>query len=80
MSGAHLEVEIASAENSKELKKKNPMGDQLPLLETDEGVCIAESLAICKYLAKVGPDGAGLMGSTAMQKVKVEQWLSFAFS
>ena len=75
-----MEVEIASAENSKELKKKNPMGDQLPLLETDEGVCIAESLAICKYLAKIGPDGAGLMGATAMQKVKVEQWLSFAFS
>ena len=49
-------------------------------METDEGVTIAESLAICKYLAKVGPDGAGLMGSTAMEKVKVEQWLSFAFS
>ena len=83
MAGVALEIVIADSEvtSSKEYKNKNITGS-LPLLETDEegNPTIAESLAICKYLVQVGPNGAGLLGNTPMERVKVEQWLSFAFS
>ena len=76
MAGATVEVVIAddTITSSKEYKIKNITGS-LPMLETEEGATITEALAICKYLAKVGPNGAGLLGSTPMEKVRVEQWL-----
>ena len=43
------------------------------MLETAEGAAtITDSIAICKYLAKVGPEGRDLMGATPMEKIKVE--------
>ena len=81
LAGVNVEVCLADDEitSTKEYKLKNITG-ALPMLETEEGAAIADSLAICKYLANVGPNGAGLLGSTAMEKVKVTQWLSIAFS
>ena len=67
-SGAALEVVIAdeTLRASKDFKKLNSTG-VLPLLETADG-SIGETLAICKYLARVGPEGTGLLGTTPLEK------------
>ena len=74
-----LVIADETVKSDKAYKQKNVTGS-LPLLECDDGSTIGESLAICKYLARVGPDGAGLLGGSALERVQVEQWLSIAYS
>ena len=50
------EVDINNAVNrTPEFRKKNPMGT-LPVLELDDGTCIAESVAICRYFEELQPN------------------------
>jgi len=47
-----------------------------PLLETDEGVLITESPAICLYLAASG-SAPFLMGVSPQEQAQVDQWVLF---
>ncbi len=51
---------------------KNSLG-KMPVLELDDGTCIAESGAICRYLEEIHPEPV-LMGSTAVERAQVEMW------
>ena len=45
-----IPIDMMSGENkTEEYLAKNPLG-RMPLLELDDGTCIAESIAICRYL------------------------------
>ena len=67
------QVDIAKAENRKPpFLAKNPMG-VLPVLELDDGTCIAESVAICRYFEEMQPEPA-LMGTDARDRAIVEMW------
>jgi glutathione S-transferase len=67
------EVDIANAVNrGPEFRKKNPMGT-VPVLELDDGTCIAESVAICRYFEELHPNPP-LMGLDARDKAMVEMW------
>ena len=67
------EVDINNAVNrSPEFRKKNPMGT-LPVLELDDGTCIAESVAICRYFEELQPHPP-LMGIDARDRAIVEMW------
>ncbi|HKA53911.1 MAG TPA: glutathione S-transferase family protein [Candidatus Binatia bacterium] len=67
------EVDIVKAVNrSPEFRKKNPMGT-VPVLELDDGTCIAESVAICRYFEETQPDPP-LMGVDARDRAVVEMW------
>jgi len=67
------EVDIANAVNrGPEFRKKNPMGT-VPVLELDDGTCIAESVAICRYFEELHPNPP-LMGLDARDKAIVEMW------
>lgn len=52
--------------------KMNPMG-QIPLLETDEGCYIAESVAICRYFEALQPE-PHLFGVTPLDIATIEMW------
>ena len=52
--------------------KKNPMGG-LPVLELDDGSCIAESLVICEYFEDKKPDPP-LLGRTAEERANTRMW------
>ena len=66
-------VDIVTAQNrSPEFRKKNPMG-VLPVLELDDGTCIAESVAICRYFEEIHPNPP-LMGVDARDRALVEMW------
>ena len=51
---------------------KNSLG-RMPLLELEDGTCIAESMAICSYLEQLHPDPP-LLGRDALDQAIVEMW------
>ena len=67
------QVDIVKADNrAPEFRRKNPFGT-LPVLELDDGTCIAESIAICRYFEETHPDPP-LMGTDARDRALVEMW------
>jgi glutathione S-transferase len=67
------QVDIAKAENRQPpFLAKNPMGG-VPVLELDDGTCISESVAICRYFEESQPEPP-LMGRDARDKALVEMW------
>ena len=67
------QVDIGKAENREPaFVAKNPMGT-VPVLELDDGTCIAESMAICRYFEETNPEPP-LMGVDAQDKAVVEMW------
>jgi glutathione S-transferase len=50
----------------------NPL-NAVPVLELDDGTCIAESVAICRYIEELHPEPP-LMGTDAKDKAIVEMW------
>jgi len=66
-------VDIGKAENRQpEFLARNPMGG-VPVLELDDGTCIAESVAICRYFEELQPEPP-LMGTDARDRAIVEMW------
>ena len=51
---------------------KNPFGT-IPVLELDDGTCISESVAICRYFEEEHPQPP-LFGRTSREKAEVEMW------
>ncbi|HTO09836.1 MAG TPA: glutathione S-transferase family protein [Myxococcota bacterium] len=67
------EVDIFARDNRKPpFLAKNPLGG-IPVLELDDGTCIAESVAICRYLEGLHPKPA-LFGETPLQEATIEMW------
>ena len=66
------ELELHRANRTPEFRKKNPLGT-LPVLELDDGSCIAESIAICRYFEELRPHPA-LFGATREERADVEMW------
>lgn len=60
------------ANRTEEFKKKNSL-QQIPVLELDDGTCIAETLAICRYFEVQNPEPP-LFGRTALEQAQVEMW------
>lgn len=61
--GGHKEASFTS---------KNPVA-KVPVLELDDGTCISESVAICRYFEEQHPEPP-LMGVDAKDKAIVEMW------
>jgi glutathione S-transferase len=68
-----VNVDIARAENRQPpFLAKNPMGG-LPVLELDDGTCLAETVAICRYFEESQPEPP-LMGVGPKGRALVEMW------
>jgi len=66
-------MDIGKAENRQPpFLAKNPLGG-LPVLELDDGTCIAESVAICRYFEETQPQPP-LLGTDAKDRALVEMW------
>ena len=67
------DVDIGKAINRQpEFRKKNPMAG-VPVLELDDGTCIAESVAICRYFEELHPE-PNLFGVGAKERAQVDMW------
>ncbi|GAA0859579.1 glutathione S-transferase [Aliiglaciecola litoralis] len=69
----YVQLDLQKGENmTPEMRAKNPIG-KVPVLELDDGTCIGESVAICRYFEVLHPEPL-LMGETALQQAKIEMW------
>lgn len=69
----YQEVDIAAGDNlTPEMRAKNPT-TKVPFLELDDGTCIGETVAICRYFEEIKSENP-LMGRTALEKAQVEMW------
>ena len=67
------QVDLMTGQNrTPEFLAKNPSGG-LPVLQLDDGSCLAESVAICRYLESIHPEPR-LMGVDARDQAMVEMW------
>ncbi|GAB4439635.1 MAG: glutathione S-transferase [Rhodocyclaceae bacterium] len=68
-----VQVDLRAGEQLGEaFRAKNPRCT-VPVLELDDGSCLAETVAICDYLESVYPEPP-LMGRTPKQRALVLQW------
>ena len=68
-----VEVDLAGRENFEpDFLAKNPLA-RVPVLELDDGTCLCESIAICRYLEELHPEPP-LFGVDAQDKALVEMW------
>ncbi|MCG8517537.1 MAG: glutathione S-transferase family protein [Pseudomonadales bacterium] len=68
------ELDLQGGDNlTPEFAAKNPM-KKVPVLELDDGTCIAETMAICRYFEELHPESP-LMGRDPLEKAHIEQWL-----
>lgn len=56
-----------------EFLAKNSLG-QIPVLELDDGTCIAETISICRYLEETQP-GPLLFGETPLERAMIDMWI-----
>ncbi|MCP4750421.1 MAG: glutathione S-transferase [Proteobacteria bacterium] len=68
-----VEMDLQKGDNlSDEYRKKN-MFAKVPTLELDDGTCIAETIAICRYFEELQPEPC-LFGGTPLEKATIEMW------
>lgn len=68
----HTDI-VKREQKTPEFLAKNPIGS-IPVLELDDGTCISESVAICRYFEELHPQPP-LFGTTPLQKATIEMWL-----
>ena len=66
-------IDILGGENRRSpYLERNPLG-QTPMLELEDGACIAETAAICEYLEELYPEPA-LIGATPETRANTRMW------
>jgi glutathione S-transferase len=67
------EVDILAGQNrTPEFLAKNSSG-AVPVLELDDGSCLSESVAICRYLEGLQPE-PNLLGRDLREQAEIERW------
>jgi glutathione S-transferase len=68
-----IPIDIAKKEHlTPEFTRINPMR-RLPVLELDDGIALAETIAICRYLESLHPEPA-LFGRDPKEQGQIEMW------
>ena len=68
-----VELALHRDNRTPEFREKNRLST-LPVLELDDGTCIAESIAICRYFEALHPEPP-LFGTTPVEIARVEMWM-----
>jgi glutathione S-transferase len=67
-----VRLRIHDENRTKDFAAKNPMRT-LPVLELDDGTCISESIAICRYFEQLSPNPS-LFGTSPLVVAMIEMW------
>ncbi len=66
-------IDMAKGENTTpEFLAKNTLG-KLPVLELDDGTCLTESVAICRYIESLHPE-PNMFGTNPLETANIEVW------
>jgi len=75
----YVQLDLAGGDNLAETMRSKNVTTKIPFLELDDGTCIGESMAICRYFEETHPD-TPLLGTTPLQKAQVESTSFMAWS
>lgn len=68
-----VNIDLRAGQNlAAEHRARNPFG-RIPVLELDDGTCLAESVAICRYFEEMQPTPS-LFGVGAKPRALIEMW------
>ncbi|MBA4783299.1 MAG: glutathione S-transferase family protein [Rhizobiales bacterium] len=68
-----VEIDIMTSEHkAPDFARLNPVM-RVPVLEFDDGTCLSESVAICRYYEALSPEPA-LFGVSPLEQAMVEMW------
>ncbi|KXS13452.1 glutathione S-transferase domain-containing protein [Gonapodya prolifera JEL478] len=70
-----VDVDLLAGENRQQPYLAKNSAGQMPCLEIDDGVFIAEILPICEYLNDIFPEGIDLFGKTPEERAITRMWL-----
>ena len=68
----HTDI-VKREQKTPEFLAKNPIGS-IPVLELDDGTCISDAVASCRYFEEVHPEPP-LFGRSPLEKAQIEMWL-----
>ena len=68
----HYDIITGENRQDADYNAKNPQGT-LPMLELDDGTCLAESWPICEFIEEEHP-APNLFGETARERAEVRKW------
>jgi glutathione S-transferase len=75
--GAEVErvaVDLKGGDNlTDEFQRRNPSGT-VPMLELDDGTCISETVAVCRYFDALIANDRNLFGQPGLEAAQVEMW------
>lgn len=67
-------VDIRGGENLNPEFQAKSVNGRIPMLELDDGRCLCESVAICRYIDEIFPSDHSLFGNTPWERAQVEMW------
>jgi glutathione S-transferase len=71
---AETPLDLRRREHKSEAHKaRNSLG-QVPTLELDDGTCVSETVAICRYFEETQPEPS-LFGASPVEKAQVDMWV-----
>jgi len=73
------DLQFGFTNRTQEFLSLNPFG-WVPTLKTVDGNGVFESLAISRYIARIGSDTEGLLGATPIEQARVDQWTDVVFT
>lgn len=68
-----VQLDVRAGENLNEEYLAKSITGKVPMLELDDGTCISETIAICRYIAEKKGDST-LFGKTPVEAGLVEMW------
>lgn len=68
-----VELDLQKGDNRRADFRDKNMFAKIPVLELDDGTCISESVAICRYFEALNPTPS-LFGVEALEQAQVEMW------
>ncbi len=69
-----IEMNVRAGDNLAADFVAKSVNGKVPLLELDDGGCVEESIAICRYFDLQHSNDKGLFGYTAAEQAQVEMW------
>lgn len=67
-----VRLKIHDENRTDDFASKNPMRN-LPVLELEDGTCISETMAICRYVESLKPEPS-LFGVSGLESALIEMW------
>ncbi|MEW7866166.1 glutathione S-transferase family protein [Aeromonas diversa] len=69
-----VQIDLRGGDNLKPEFRAKSVNGRIPMLELDDGTCLCETMAICRFFDASSPRTSSLFGETPLEQGQVEMW------